>query len=77
LSNRSEKEAFTGFKHREKLIQRPCFARTLQTLPTSMRCDLPPAIADGNPRWLALYDASGPERREGEHTVFDGLLEHH
>jgi len=41
-----------------------------------MRCDLPPAIADGKPRWLALYDASGPERREGEHTVFDGLLEH-
>jgi len=55
------------------LIQQPGFARTLQTLTTPMRCDLPPAIADGKPRWLLLHDASGPERREGEHTVFDGL----
>jgi hypothetical protein len=38
-----------------------------------MRYDLPPAIADGKPRWLALYDASGPGSREGEHTVFDDL----
>jgi hypothetical protein len=73
VSNRSEKEAFTGFKHRKKLIQQPCFARTLQTLTTPMRCDLPPAIADGKPRWLALYGGSVPGSREGEHTVFDDL----
>jgi hypothetical protein len=38
-----------------------------------MRYDPPPAIADGKPRWLALYDASGPGSREGEHIVFDDL----
>jgi hypothetical protein len=39
-------------------------------------CDLPPDIAGGKPRWLVLYDAPGPDRRDGEHTVFGDLLRH-
>jgi len=39
-------------------------------------CDLPPAIAGGQPRWLVLYDAPGADRRDGEHTVFGDLLRH-
>jgi len=39
-------------------------------------CDLPPALAGGQPRWLVLYDAPGPDRRDGEHTVFGDLLRH-
>ncbi|WP_233505876.1 DUF3616 domain-containing protein [Rhodoferax lacus] len=39
-------------------------------------CDLPPAVAGGKRRWLVLYDAPGPERRDGEHTVFGDLLRH-
>jgi hypothetical protein len=39
-------------------------------------CDLPPAIAGGEPRWLVLYDAPGPDRRDGEYTVFGDLLRH-
>jgi len=39
-------------------------------------CDLPAAIADGNPCWLVLYDAPGADRRDGEHTVFGDLLRH-
>ena len=37
-------------------------------------CDLPPSLASGKPRWLVLYDAPGPDRRDGEHTVFGDLL---
>lgn len=39
-------------------------------------CDLPPELSGGRPRWLVLYDAPGPDRREGEHTVFGDLLRH-
>jgi hypothetical protein len=39
-------------------------------------CDLPPALAGGQPSWLVLYDAPGADRREGEHTVFGDLLRH-
>ena len=39
-------------------------------------CDLPPDMAGGKPRWLVLYDAPGPERRDGDHTVFGDLLRH-
>jgi hypothetical protein len=39
-------------------------------------CDLPPALAGGQPSWLVLYDAPGADRRDGEHTVFGDLLRH-
>ncbi len=39
-------------------------------------CDLPPELANGQPRWLVLYDAPGADRRDGEHTVFGDLLQH-
>ncbi len=39
-------------------------------------CDLPPALANGKARWLVLYDAPGPDRKEGEHVVFGDLLQH-
>ncbi|MDC8772966.1 DUF3616 domain-containing protein [Roseateles albus] len=39
-------------------------------------CDLPPALSDGKPQWLVLYDAPGADRREGEHAVFGDLLRH-
>lgn len=39
-------------------------------------CDLPPALANGKPSWLVLYDAPGPERRDGDSTVFGDLLRH-
>jgi len=39
-------------------------------------CDLPPALAGSQPRWLVLYDAPGADRRDGEHTVFGDLLRH-
>jgi hypothetical protein len=39
-------------------------------------CDLPPALSGGKPSWLVLYDAPGPDRREGESTVFGDLLRH-
>jgi hypothetical protein len=39
-------------------------------------CDLPPSLAGRKPTWLVLYDAPGPDRREGEHTVFGDLLRH-
>ena len=38
-------------------------------------CHLPPALCDGRPAWLVLYDAPGATRREGEHTVFGDLLD--
>jgi len=37
-------------------------------------CELPPALAGAQPRWLVLYDAPGADRMEGEHTVFGDLL---
>ena len=39
-------------------------------------CDLPPSLAGRKPTWLVLYDAPGPDSREGEHTVFGDLLRH-
>ena len=39
-------------------------------------CDLPPALSGRYPSWLVLYDAPGADRRDGEHTVFGGLLRH-
>ncbi|WP_296493348.1 hypothetical protein [Rhodoferax sp.] len=29
-----------------------------------------------SPGWLVLYDAPGPDRRDGQHTVFGNLLRH-
>lgn len=37
-------------------------------------CQLPPALSGGKTSWLVLYDAPGPERRDGEHAVFGDLL---
>ncbi|KQW49632.1 MULTISPECIES: DUF3616 domain-containing protein [unclassified Roseateles] len=39
-------------------------------------CDLPPELAAGKPSWLVLYDAPGPDRKDGEHAVFGDLLQH-
>jgi hypothetical protein len=39
-------------------------------------CDLPPELTGGKPSWLVLYDAPGPNRRDGEHAVFGDLLQH-
>lgn len=39
-------------------------------------CDLPPALSDGKPSWLVLYDAPGADRKDGDHTVFGDLLRH-
>jgi Protein of unknown function (DUF3616) len=39
-------------------------------------CDLPPALANGKPSWLVLYDAPGSDRQDGELTVFGDLLRH-
>jgi Protein of unknown function (DUF3616) len=37
-------------------------------------CDLPPTLAGDGPGWLVLYDAPGPDRKDGEYTVFGDLL---
>jgi hypothetical protein len=37
-------------------------------------CDLPAGLLPGAPAWLVLYDAPGPDRREGDHTVFGDVL---
>ncbi|WP_119155271.1 DUF3616 domain-containing protein [Caldimonas tepidiphila] len=37
-------------------------------------CELPPQLAGTQPAWLVLYDAPGPDRRQGEHAVFGDLL---
>ncbi|WP_338849229.1 DUF3616 domain-containing protein [Massilia sp. W12] len=39
-------------------------------------CDLPSGLSHGKPSWLVLYDAPGPDRMLGEHTVFGDLLQH-
>ena len=39
-------------------------------------CEVPASLTRGKPTWLVLYDAPGPDRREGEHTVFGDLLRH-
>ncbi|MFY7856263.1 MAG: DUF3616 domain-containing protein, partial [Rubrivivax sp.] len=39
-------------------------------------CDLPAPLCGGSPHWLVLYDAPGPDRRDGEFTVFGDLLRH-
>ena len=37
-------------------------------------CGLPPSLSGGKPAWLALYDAPGADRKEGECTVFGDVL---
>ena len=37
-------------------------------------CELPAALAGGQPSWLVLYDAPGADRKDGEYTVFGDLL---
>lgn len=37
-------------------------------------CALPTAWSGQKPGWLVLYDAPGPDRRDGDHTVFGDLL---
>jgi len=39
-------------------------------------CALPPGLSGGKARWLVMYDAPGPDRRDGEHAVFGDLLRH-
>ena len=39
-------------------------------------CDLPADMAGNKPRWLVLYDAPGPDRKDGQYTVFGDLLRH-
>lgn len=39
-------------------------------------CDLPPELSGSKPGWLVLYDAPGPDRKDGEHTVLGDLLRH-
>jgi hypothetical protein len=39
-------------------------------------CELPAALSRGRPTWLVLYDAPGPDRRDGTHAVFGDLLQH-
>lgn len=38
-------------------------------------CDLPTELSGGQASWLVLYDAPGPDRQQGEHTVFGDLLQ--
>ncbi len=37
-------------------------------------CELPDELADAHPAWLVLYDAPGPDRKDGEYTVYGDLL---
>ncbi len=37
-------------------------------------CDLPPELARGKPGWLVVYDSPGPERKDGDGTVYADLL---
>jgi hypothetical protein len=37
-------------------------------------CKLPPELVPGKPRWIVLYDAPGPDRKDGKGTVFGDLL---
>ena len=37
-------------------------------------CDVPDEITGGRKHWLVLYDAPGPERRDGENAVYADLL---
>ena len=37
-------------------------------------CALPPTLNPHTPSWLTLYDAPGPERKDGEYTVFGDVL---
>ena len=39
-------------------------------------CDLPPGLSGSEPGWLVLYDAPGPDRKDGEYTVFGDRLRH-
>ncbi|UCV04125.1 DUF3616 domain-containing protein [Dechloromonas denitrificans] len=38
-------------------------------------CELPSELAPHTPSWLVLYDAPGPDRKDGEYTVFGDVLE--
>jgi Protein of unknown function (DUF3616) len=37
-------------------------------------CELPAALVEGALAWLVLYDAPGPDRREGDTVVFGDVL---
>jgi hypothetical protein len=37
-------------------------------------CELPPEVTSHTPSWLVLYDAPGPDRKDGEYTVFGDAL---
>ena len=37
-------------------------------------CALPPTLTAHTPAWLTLYDAPGPDRKDGEYTVFGDVL---
>jgi hypothetical protein len=37
-------------------------------------CNLPEALSGNEPLWLVLYDAPGPDRKEGENVVFGDLV---
>ena len=39
-------------------------------------CKLPQALSGNEPQWLVLYDAPGPDRKEGEQVVFGDLVRH-
>ncbi|PKO33365.1 MAG: DUF3616 domain-containing protein [Betaproteobacteria bacterium HGW-Betaproteobacteria-7] len=37
-------------------------------------CELPAELAAHKPSWLVLYDAPGPDRKDGEYTVFGDVI---
>jgi Protein of unknown function (DUF3616) len=37
-------------------------------------CDVPAALSGSQGHWMVLYDAPGPDRKEGEHVVFGDLV---
>jgi hypothetical protein len=70
-------------KNREPVRFEPEAARESVALPhgrgtdrAEAICDVPIELTGGKKNWLVLYDAPGPQRRDGEHTVFGDLLRH-
>ena len=37
-------------------------------------CEMPPELFSPAPSWLVLYDAPGPDRKDGEYTVYGDVL---
>ena len=37
-------------------------------------CEMPPDLVSPAPSWLVLYDAPGPDRKDGEYTVYGDVL---